>query len=128
MHHLRHIAIPAAILLVFLVFPGYSGAQEGTPDQVEQHLAEAEAALQEPVLSKAFTRFRIPWQWNGGPAVLQSRAWDTAGHVQPTRAEILAWRGRNPDVPPVTGYPSHHYNGPTSWAIAADGGVSHVYV
>jgi sulfane dehydrogenase subunit SoxC len=88
----------------------------------------AEAALQEPVLSKAFTRFRIPWNWNGGPAVLQSRAWDTAGHVQPTRAEILAWRGRNPDVPPVTGYPSHHYNGPTSWAVSSDGALSHVYV
>ncbi len=27
----------------------------------------AQAALQEPVLSKAFTRFRMPWRWNGGP-------------------------------------------------------------
>jgi sulfane dehydrogenase subunit SoxC len=34
----------------------------------------AEAALQEPVLSKAFVRFRMPWQWDGAPAVLQSRA------------------------------------------------------
>src|SRR3984893_16596537 len=33
----------------------------------------APAALQEPVLSKALTRFRIPWRWDGGPAVLQSR-------------------------------------------------------
>src|SRR5207302_1276286 len=47
----------------------------------------AQAALHEPVLSKAFTRFRIPWNWNGGPAVLQSRAWDEAGNVQPTRAQ-----------------------------------------
>jgi sulfane dehydrogenase subunit SoxC len=39
----------------------------------------AEAALQQPVLSMAFTRFRMPWRWNGGPAVLQSRAWDEAG-------------------------------------------------
>ena len=88
----------------------------------------AQAALQEPVLSKAFTRFRLPWRWDGGPAILQSRAWDEAGHVQPTRAEILSWRGQNPTVPPVTAYPSHHYNGPTSWAVAPDGGVSHVYV
>src|SRR5438552_803989 len=36
----------------------------------------APAALQGPVLPKALTRFRIPWQWNGGPAVLQSRATD----------------------------------------------------
>ncbi len=88
----------------------------------------AEAALQEPVLSKAFTRFRLPWRWDGGPAVLQSRAWDESGDVQPTRAEILAWRGRNPDVPRVTAFPSHHYNGPTSWAVSADGVLSHVYV
>ncbi len=33
-----------------------------------------QAALHEPVLSKAFTRFRVPWRWDGGPAVLQSRA------------------------------------------------------
>ena len=46
----------------------------------------AQAALQEPVQSKAFTRFRAPWRWDGGPAVLQSRAWDEAGNVQPTRA------------------------------------------
>ena len=36
----------------------------------------ADAALQAPVMSKAFTRFRMPWRWNGGPALLQSRAWD----------------------------------------------------
>ncbi len=28
----------------------------------------AQAALQEPVLPKALTRFRMPWRWNGGPA------------------------------------------------------------
>jgi len=88
----------------------------------------AQAALQEPVLSKAFTRFRLPWRWDGGPVVLQSRAWDESGDVQPTRAKILAWRGRNPTVPRVTGFPSHHYNGPTSWAISPDGDVRHVYV
>src|SRR5438874_12527047 len=87
----------------------------------------AEAALQEPVLSKAFTRFRIPWQWSGGPAILQSRAWDDQGNVQPTRAEIIAQRGQASRVPPVTVFPSQHYNGVTSWAIDANGGVRHVY-
>ena len=48
----------------------------------------AEAALQDPVLPKAFTRFRMAWRWDGGPAVLQSRAWDEAGNAQPTRAQI----------------------------------------
>ena len=87
----------------------------------------AQAALHEPVLSKAFTRFRVPWSWNGGPAVLQSRAWDEAGNVQPTRAQIIAVRGQSAKVPPVTAFPSQHYNGVTSWAISSAGAVSHVY-
>jgi len=87
----------------------------------------AEAALQEPVLPKAFTRFRAPWRWDGGPAVLQSRAWDEAGNVQPTRAEIVALRGEAKNVPNVLGFPSQHYNGPTSWQISSDGEVKHVY-
>ena len=87
----------------------------------------AEAALQEPRLPKAFTRFRVPWRWDGGPAVLQSRAWDEAGNVQPTRAQIVAERGETKTVPPVTAFPSQHFNGITSWAIDGSGGVRHVY-
>jgi sulfane dehydrogenase subunit SoxC len=87
----------------------------------------AQAALQEPVLSKAFTRFRVPWNWNGGAAILQSRAWDEAGNVQPTRVQIVAVRGETTKVPPVTGFPSQHYNGITTWAIDAKGEVKHVY-
>jgi sulfane dehydrogenase subunit SoxC len=87
-----------------------------------------EAALQEPVLPKAFTRFRLPWKWDGGPAVLQSRAWDEAGNVQPTRAEVIARRGQTKTpVTNPTGFPSQHYNGPTSWSINRNGEVSHVY-
>ncbi len=54
----------------------------------------AQAALQGPVLSKAFTRFRLPWRWDGGPATLLSRAWDESGEVQPTRAEFIVARGQ----------------------------------
>src|SRR4029077_12966896 len=57
-----------------------------------------EAALQGTVHEKAFTRFVMPWRWDGQPAILQSRAWDEAGNVQPLRAEFVAARGeaRNP--------------------------------
>jgi len=65
----------------------------------------AQAALQEPVLSKAFTRFRMPWRWNGGPATLQSRAWDEGGNVQPTRAEFVAARGELTKPAPVLAFP-----------------------
>ena len=87
----------------------------------------AEAAVQEPVHSKAFTRFRIPWRWDGGPAVLQSRAWDEAGNAQPTRAQIVAARGESQRVLPITAFAGQHYNGPTSWAIDRNGEVKHVY-
>jgi len=86
-----------------------------------------EAALQGPVHSKAFTRFRMPWRWDGGPAVLQSRAWDESGNFQPTRSEFVAARGETRNVPNVVGFPNQHYNSITSWGIAANGEVKHVY-
>ncbi|MGH8641325.1 MAG: sulfite dehydrogenase, partial [Burkholderiales bacterium] len=87
----------------------------------------AQAALQEPVHSKAFTRFRAPWRWDGGPAILQSRASDDAGNEQPTRAQIEAQRGQVKKVPSVMAFTSQHYNGPTSWAIERGGEVKHAY-
>ena len=78
----------------------------------------AEAELQEPVLPKAFTRFRIPWQWNGKPAVLKSRAIDETGYVQPERNKLVAERGRH-------GF--FHYNAIVTWKIDEDGVVSHIY-
>ena len=86
-----------------------------------------EAALQGPVHSKAFTRFRMPWRWDRGPAVLQSRAWDESGNFQPTRSEFVAARGETRNVPNVVGFPNQHYNSITSWGIAANGEVKHVY-
>jgi len=87
----------------------------------------AQAALQEPVQSKAFTRFRALWRWDGGPAVLQSRAWDAAGTVQPTRAQFVAERGETKKPPSVLGFPNQHFNAITSWAVDAKGEVKHVY-
>ena len=75
----------------------------------------APAALQEPVLPKALTRFRAAWQWNGGPAVLQSRATDETGMVQPTRAAFVADRG-------LRGL--YHYNAIASWKIDEKGEAS----
>jgi sulfane dehydrogenase subunit SoxC len=79
-----------------------------------------EAGLDAPVLSKALTRFRMPWRWDGQPIILQSRAWDEAGNIQPTRAEMIAARGE-PKAP------MGHMNVITSWAIDGKGDVKHVY-
>jgi sulfane dehydrogenase subunit SoxC len=78
----------------------------------------APAALQNPILPMAPVRFRAPWQWNGGPAVLQSRATDDKGNVQPTRAAFAAERG-------LRGI--YHYNAIASWRIDEKGEASNVY-
>jgi len=77
----------------------------------------AEAALTEPVLSKSFTRFRIPWQWSGGPATLLSRAVDETGAMQPTRAQFVGEYGERSN---------YHNNTIQAWGIAATGEVSNV--
>ena len=71
--------------------------------------------LQEPVLPLAHTRFRHMWQWNGGEAVLMSRAVDETGYVQPTKAALLAQRG--------PGTATYHLNPITGWVVQADGRV-----
>ncbi len=73
------------------------------------------AALQQPVLPKCLTRFRLPWTWVGGPAQLQSRAVDDTGYVQPTRAQLVAVRGVNS---------FYHFNAIQGWQIAADGVIT----
>jgi len=87
----------------------------------------APAALQEPVQSKAFTRFRMPWRWDGGPALLQSRAWDEAGNVQPTRAQFVAQRGQLKSPQSILAFPNHHYNAVTTWAVSPNGEIRHAY-
>src|ERR1700756_3166355 len=82
-----------------------------------------QAALQDPVLPKAFTRFRMPWRWDGSPAVLQSRAFDESGAMQPTRAELVAVRGETTKPPSVLAFPSQHFNAITSWAVDTKGAV-----
>lgn len=77
-----------------------------------------EAKLQEPVLSKALTRFQLPWRWDGRSVTLQSRAIDEHGNVQPTRNKLLETRSAS--------Y-LYHYNGIQSWHVADSGEVSNVH-
>jgi sulfane dehydrogenase subunit SoxC len=75
----------------------------------------AHARLQEPVLSKAHTRFRHLWNWAGGEAVIMSRAVDETGYMQPARTELIAMRG--------AGSVGYHLNPITGWLIRSDGTV-----
>lgn len=78
----------------------------------------AEAALSSPVLPRALTRFRIPWKWSGGPAIVKSRATDSTGEVQPTRDKLVGEHGTNVVF---------HYNAIQAWSIAPNGEVKNVY-
>jgi sulfane dehydrogenase subunit SoxC len=77
------------------------------------------ARLQEPVHTKALTRFRIDWQWSGGPALLQSRVIDETGYVQPTYRQLREVRGTRS---------IYHNNAIQTWRVDPSGDVSNVHV
>ncbi|GAA0578978.1 sulfite dehydrogenase [Craurococcus roseus] len=78
------------------------------------------AQLQEPVLGKALTRFRVPWEWREGQrAFLQSRAMDETGRVQPTFAALRKARG----VESI-----YHKNAIHTWLLEPDGTVVNVQI
>lgn len=75
----------------------------------------ADATLQDPVMPISLTRFRFPWNWDGQPARLQSRATDETGYVQPTIAALVEVRGTQSN---------YHMNGIKSWAVSETGEVT----
>jgi len=77
------------------------------------------ARLQTPVLSKALTRFNIDWVWSGQPAIIQSRAMDETGFVQPTYAQLRKVRGSRS---------IYHNNAIQSWLVQESGEVKNVQV
>lgn len=77
------------------------------------------AKLETPVLTKCLTRFNIGFVWDGSPCVLQSRAIDDTGYVQPKINQLRAVRGTRS---------IYHNNAIQSWKLAASGEVSNVQV
>jgi sulfane dehydrogenase subunit SoxC len=77
------------------------------------------ARLETPVLDKCLTRFNADWTWDGKPAVLQSRATDSTGYVQPSYAQLRAVRGARS---------IYHNNAVQSWQVAGSGEVFNVQV
>ena len=103
----------------FLEITGIAWSGRGKISRVDVSVDDGknwqEAQLQEPILNRALTRFRLPWRWNGEPTVIQSRATDETGYVQPTLAELIAVRGEDF---------YYHNNAIWPWRISADGEVS----
>lgn len=77
------------------------------------------ARLESPVLPKCLTRFNVDWVWDGGPAILQSRAIDETGYVQPKINQLREVRGKRS---------IYHNNAIQSWKVAGEGEVSNVQV
>ncbi len=75
--------------------------------------------LESPVQSKSLTRFNIGWHWDGGSVILQSRAIDETGYVQPKINQLRAVRGTRS---------IYHNNAIQSWKVADSGEVSNVQV
>ena len=73
-----------------------------------------EARLQTPVLSKCLTRFSADWVWDGKPAIVQSRATDDTGFVQPLYKQLRDVRGTRS---------IYHNNAVQSWLVQENGEV-----
>lgn len=77
------------------------------------------ARLANPGQKFALTRFYLELQWDGAPMLLQSRATDDTGYVQPTKDALRAIRGLNS---------VYHNNGIQTWAVYENGAVENVEV
>ena len=84
-----------------------------------------EAELAGPVLPKAHTRFFVPWRWDGGEAVLQSRCLDERGQLQPTEAEYARyWNLTRGQLYGTIQSQLGYCNWIQPWKVAADGKVT----
>ena len=77
------------------------------------------ARLENPALPKCLTRFNIDWAWDGSPAILQSRAIDETGYVQPKINQLRAVRGTRS---------IYHNTAIQSWKVTESGEVVNVQV
>ncbi|HEY0819918.1 MAG TPA: sulfite dehydrogenase [Rhizobacter sp.] len=75
------------------------------------------ARLQEPVMSKCLTRFSLDWVWDGKAALIQSRAIDETGYVQPQYRQLREVRGTRS---------IYHNNAIQTWLVQENGEVKNV--
>ena len=78
-----------------------------------------EAQLHEPVFTKSLARFTLPFEWHGEELLIQSRARDDSGYVQPTIQALQDIRGVNS---------IYHNNAIATWQVHSNGEVENVRV
>lgn len=77
------------------------------------------ARLQTPILSKCLSRFSIDWVWDGKPTLMQSRAYDETGYVQPQIRQLREVRGTRS---------IYHNNSIQTWLVQESGEVKNVQI
>ncbi|MCC7068628.1 MAG: molybdopterin-dependent oxidoreductase, partial [Burkholderiales bacterium] len=77
------------------------------------------ARLETPILDKCLTRFNLDWTWDGGDAILMSRATDSTGQVQPGIGALRKVRGTRS---------IYHNNAIQSWLVSPNGEVGNVQI
>ena len=77
------------------------------------------ARLDGPVLDKSLTRFYVDFDWSGQEMMIQSRAMDSTGYVQPSKDELRKVRGVNS---------IYHNNGIQTWLVRANGETENVEI
>ncbi len=78
-----------------------------------------QARMSGPSLPKSMHRFYYEFEWDGKPLLLQSRAIDSTGYVQPTKDQLRAVRGLNS---------IYHNNGIQTWLVKENGEAENVEV
>ncbi len=68
---------------------------------------------------KSMHRFYYEFNWDGSPLLMQSRAVDSEGYLQPTKNQLRKVRGVNS---------IYHNNGIQTWAVNADGEAENVEI
>ena len=77
------------------------------------------ARMSGPSFDKSMHRFYYEFDWNGSDLLVQSRAHDSTGYVQPTKDELRSIRGKNS---------IYHNNGIQTWHINAKGVAENVEI
>jgi sulfane dehydrogenase subunit SoxC len=77
------------------------------------------ARIDGPALPLCLTRFYVDFDWNGQELMVQSRAVDSTGYVQPTKDELRKVRGLNS---------IYHNNGIQTWLVHANGETENVEI
>jgi sulfane dehydrogenase subunit SoxC len=78
-----------------------------------------QARIDGPSWNKSMHRFYYEFDWDGSPLLLQSRAHDSTGYVQPTKNELRAIRGENS---------IYHNNGIQTWYVNERGEAENVEI